>query len=140
MRKQSQFLIFVSLLSVTACLAYVPAGHAAMTIDSAFSCTTHQDFHFDIIVTDEGDNDRVILHFGADNDVFSDPNERIVVNFSSDDGSILDQSPELQAFGSPEFDRWQDGPISELEMMKKNAATWRIRGRTSQNRKPIRGM
>lgn len=120
--------------AVAAALVLCAGTHAA-TIDESSLCVSAESFHFDVRVTGEGEE--LIFRIGADDPPFSTPNERIAVNFDSTTGDITRQDPEVQTFGSPDFDRWLDGPIADFSLSGEGGFSWRVSGSVPHGADPF---
>jgi hypothetical protein len=125
------------LLSLVGTL-FSPLAAAVTSIDEVNMCAGGSAVEFDVVITNTNTVDeRVRFRIGADSTPFSTPTERFAVNYSAVDGSILDQPPELQTFGTPPFDRWQDGPVTDFSATNEGVGRWRLQATLPHGTEPF---
>lgn len=110
----------------------------SVTLDSASFCTTQENFHFDVELT--GDGEELIFRIGADASPFDTDNERIATNFDTATGAFTRDPPAIprvQVNGTPPFDRWVDGEITDFELTSLGGFRWRFSGSVPHGANPF---
>ncbi|MFH1843937.1 MAG: hypothetical protein ABIF77_12095 [bacterium] len=78
----------------------------------------------------------VMFRIAADHQCFISPTERFEVNFDAVTGAIT--APALVTVsGTPDHDRWQDGSLSQFELISLGPVAWLVRGRIAAGAEPL---
>jgi hypothetical protein len=106
-------------------LFFLPTAQAGKIIERSF-CVTPNEFRFDIVVSGIHPQEHVRITVGET--PIAEPYEQFDVIYDSSTGVIASQSFIVQTFGTPDVDRWQDGPIADGAVASVGDINWRITG------------
>jgi len=124
-------------LIVLASLAVAGKAVAAPSVVTGESCVDGSGLDFVVEFTDAGFAGTIILRIDAESNPFTSPSERISINYATADGAA--DFALVETFGSPDFDRWQDGaiPPADFSVTDLGGGSWRVEGTVPNGTEPL---
>ena len=108
------------------CFAATTIGNVDLTVDGTR-------FYFDVVVNDAGDFNA--FRIATEGNAFNTNIERIQFNFDGTTGALTTVA-DVETFGTPSFDRWTDGSITDLTLTNLGSTNWQITGSVLHGNNP----
>ena len=111
-----------------------------ISIDSVAVCSGTDYFEFEVSAT--GTNGEMVFRIAADTDPdpANGPTERITTQINALTGEVNSEAePIAESFGSPLFDRWEDGYLGNYSVVRvgTDGSSWTFSGRVPQGADPF---